>query len=322
MQLVTRAGWGARPFTQPNGAITYAGPRRGIKYHHLGESGNWQPKQHTECAAKVRAIQNHHMDRNGWSDIGYSFLVCPHGYVFEGRGLRRRNSANGSTSLNEQDYAVVLLISDSSKQKPGDAMLRGAAEAGDYIRKNGPCGNWVGGHSDGHPTACPGTNVLAWVRAGAKAPGGTKTHTVVKGENLTVISRKYGLSVNELYNANKKLIGPDPNKLSIGMVLTVPAKSSPKPPAAKPYVAPPFPAGLGPNKSRPPARQWQRVLKALGLMNKNVVESDNYGPLTQAGTIAFHNKYPQFRSIGVSRDPAVGPKGWKHGHEVAYGGKK
>lgn len=323
MNVISRSSWGARPFRQPNGAIRYAGPRRGIKYHHLGEQGNWQPKDHAACHAKVRAIQNHHMDTNGWSDIGYSFLVCPHGDAFEGRGLQRRNSANGGTALNEQDYAVVLMISDSSKQVPPDAMLRGGAQVGDYIRKNGPAGNWVGGHSDGNATQCPGSRILAWVRAGAKAPGAS-THTVVKGETLSSIGRKYGVSVNALHTANRAVIGPDPNKLAVGTVLAIPSSSgstpAPKPPA--PYKAPAFPAGLGPNKNRPSAKPWQRVLKALGLMNKNVVESDNYGPLTQSATAAFHNKYPQYRSFGVSRDVAVGPKGWKFAHEVAYGGKK
>ena len=323
MKVISRASWGARAFRHPGGAVPFPGARRGIKYHHLGEDGNWQPKDHNACYAKVRSIQNYHMDVNGWSDIGYSFLVCPHGDAFEGRGLTRRSSANGSPDLNNQDYAVVLMISDSSKQKPGDAMLRGGALVGDYIRKNGPAGSWVGSHSDGYATACPGTNVKRWVDAGAKAPGGsTGTHTVKAGENLTVIGRLYGLTATQLYNANKAVIGSDPNKLAVGTVLTVPKASTTPPKAPAPYKAPAFPAGLGPNKNRPSARAWQRVLKALGLMNKNVVESDNYGPQTQAATAAFHNRYPQFRSFGVSYDPAVGPKGWKHAHEVAYGGKK
>lgn len=323
MNVISRASWGARAFRTPGGAVPFPGPRRGIKYHHLGEDGNWQPKDHNACHAKVRSIQNYHMDVNGWSDIGYSFLVCPHGDAFEGRGLVRRSSANGNPDLNNRDYAVVLMISDSSKQKPGDAMLRGAALVGDYIRANGPAGAWAGSHSDGMATACPGTNVKRWVDAGAKAPGGAAdTHTVKAGENLTSIGRLYGVTATQLYNANKAVIGSDPNKLAVGMVLTIPKAASTPPKAPAPYKAPAFPAGLGPNKNRPSAKPWQRVLKALGLMNKNVAESDNYGPITQASTAAFHNKYPQFRSFGVSYDPAVGPKGWKHAHEVAYGGKK
>ena len=39
-----------------------------------------------ECAAWVRSIQDYHMDDNEWSDIGYSFLTCGDGKIYEGRG--------------------------------------------------------------------------------------------------------------------------------------------------------------------------------------------------------------------------------------------
>jgi N-acetylmuramoyl-L-alanine amidase len=31
-------------------------------------------------------MQNHHMDRNGWVDIGYNFVVGEDGRVYTGRG--------------------------------------------------------------------------------------------------------------------------------------------------------------------------------------------------------------------------------------------
>ena len=39
--------------------------------------------------AECRAIQNYHMDSNGWSDIGYSFLIGGDGNVYEGRGWNK-----------------------------------------------------------------------------------------------------------------------------------------------------------------------------------------------------------------------------------------
>ena len=38
------------------------------------------------CIAEVRFIQNLHMDKNDWDDIGYSFLIGVDGRVYEGRG--------------------------------------------------------------------------------------------------------------------------------------------------------------------------------------------------------------------------------------------
>ncbi|MBB6415845.1 GH25 family lysozyme [Streptomyces sp. AK010] len=85
------------------------------------------------------------------------------------------------------------------------------------------------------------------------------------------------------------------------------------------YTPPKFPAGLAPGKAKPSARPLQKALKAAGFMSKSVTESDNYGPKTQAAVIAFHNKHPQYRAEGVTRDPAIGPKGWAALHRLAYG---
>lgn len=172
MKLVTRAQWGARAYRTPNGATPYSQARRGVKLHYLGTPYTDRP--HDKCDDYVRQLQAQHMDGNGWSDVGYSFLVCTHGYVHEGRGLKRRNSANGSTSLNEQDYAVLLLVGSSGLTEPTDAQLDGARDAIEYCRKEGPAGDWLGGHRDGYATACPGDAVYAWVKAGAPRPAPQK----------------------------------------------------------------------------------------------------------------------------------------------------
>ena len=169
IRLVSRAQWGARAYRTPNGATAYSRARRGVKVHYLGTPYSDRP--HAQCAAYVRQLQAQHMDGNGWSDVGYSFLVCTHGYVYEGRGLKRRNSANGSTALNEQDYAVCLLVGSAGLTEPTEAQLAGARDAIDYCRTEGPAGDWLGGHRDGYATSCPGDAVYAWVKQGAPRPG-------------------------------------------------------------------------------------------------------------------------------------------------------
>lgn len=170
MDLVRRAGWGARPPRFPGGVIEYEGKRRGVKVHYLGAP--YENRDHSQCPAYIRGIQDRHMDVNGWSDIGYSFMVCTHGTVYEGRGLRRRNSANGNTFLNNQDYAVLLLVGSSGLTRPTPAQLNGGRDAIDYCRAEGPAGRWVGGHRDGYATECPGDILTTWVRAGAPRPSG------------------------------------------------------------------------------------------------------------------------------------------------------
>jgi nucleoid-associated protein YgaU len=55
-----------------------------------------------------------------------------------------------------------------------------------------------------------------------KAPPAPKTHTVVSGDTLTGIAKKYGKeSWKEVYEANKDIIGDDPNKIRPGMELKI-----------------------------------------------------------------------------------------------------
>ena len=180
MKYVSRKDWKARAWREPNGDIPYAGTPKGVKVHYLG--GPYSSREHKECAAYVRMVQDQHMDGNGWSDIGYSFVVCEHGYVYEGRGLNRRNSANGNTSLNEAHYAVLGLVGSEGLTKPSDAMLDGIRDAIEHCRANGPAGNEIKGHRDGYATSCPGTALYAWVKAGAPRPATTKEEEMEPGD--------------------------------------------------------------------------------------------------------------------------------------------
>lgn len=193
IKLVSRAEWGARDYRLPNGATPYSGARRGVKLHYLGTA--YADRTHDRCGAYVRLLQDQHMDGNGWSDIGYSFLVCTHGYVYEGRGLRRRNSANGSTALNEQDYAVCLLVGSSGRTEPTNEQLHGARDAIDYCRSQGPAGTWLGGHRDGYATSCPGDPIYAWVKAGAPRPATEEDDMPTVDEIATAVLKKDGIIV-------------------------------------------------------------------------------------------------------------------------------
>ncbi|MFR0880845.1 MAG: LysM peptidoglycan-binding domain-containing protein [Oscillospiraceae bacterium] len=58
------------------------------------------------------------------------------------------------------------------------------------------------------------------------APKSAKKYTVVKGDTLWGIAKKYygdGSKYKKIYDANKKVIGSDPNLIKPGQVLTIPA---------------------------------------------------------------------------------------------------
>ena len=82
--------------------------------------------------------------------------------------------------------------------------------------------------------------------------------------------------------------------------------------APAPLIAPPFPVGIGPNKTSPSAIPLQRQLKKAGFMSTSVPEAANYGPKTQEAVARFHNKHTQFRADGSDWDIAIGPRGWAY----------
>jgi peptidoglycan hydrolase-like protein with peptidoglycan-binding domain len=173
MQLVTRAEWGAQP---PKQAWTYVVGTRGVKVHYEGAPVPTDlPAHHEWCAGRVRDIQAAHMSdpTEGWIDIAYNAVICPHGYVFEGRGPHHETGANGNQPLNLAHYAVCGMVGDSGLTQPTDDMLNGLRDAIDWLRQQGGAGGEILGHRDGYPTDCPGDPLYAWVRAGAPRPGGS-----------------------------------------------------------------------------------------------------------------------------------------------------
>ena len=90
--MISRAEWGARPA----GGTTYMSDDdvriesycyQVIYYSNVIFQGYYLFVHHSagrdctsvdDCAAEVRAIQNYHMDSNGWSDIGYTYeMIYP-----------------------------------------------------------------------------------------------------------------------------------------------------------------------------------------------------------------------------------------------------
>ncbi|MCG5217526.1 peptidoglycan recognition protein family protein [Streptosporangium soli] len=169
IDLVTRKEWGAHA---PRGSYSSLSSTKGVKVHYTG--GRVDPQiadDHDKCVAMVRSIQGHHMDGNGWMDIGYSMVACPHQKVFEGRGPKRLPAANGA-GLNSEHYAVLGLVGTSGLVTPPDDMLHGILDAIDYLRAKGGAGKEIKGHRDGYATTCPGEKLYAWVKKGAPRPGG------------------------------------------------------------------------------------------------------------------------------------------------------
>jgi N-acetylmuramoyl-L-alanine amidase len=167
VKLIRHAAWDARYGKGP----TNITPSGGVAVHYVG-AGKLATIPHSKCAARVRSIESQHVNGNGWAAIAYNFLVCHHGYVFEGRGLGHRSAAQGTTSGNTYWYAVCALVGDGDKTL-SSALLSGVRDAIDYMRSHG-AGRGIKGHRDFHSTSCPGSPLYAWVKKGAPRPSTPK----------------------------------------------------------------------------------------------------------------------------------------------------
>jgi hypothetical protein len=103
---------------------------------------------------RIKAVQDYHMDRQGWSDIAYSFLLDPDGYLFEGRGV---GVANGATKGHGTTSYAVCVMGDYNQQTPSASLLTNLAltAAWGYEQGYWPLG-YTGGHRDYGSTSCPG----------------------------------------------------------------------------------------------------------------------------------------------------------------------
>lgn len=170
MKLVTRAqlGW-------PASAAPSQTTAKGVKVHYEGTAVSTKlAADHDACVAEWKAIRKSHLANaaENYSDVAYNYAACPHGYLLEGRGLRRRTGANGNQALNQAHYAIVGLVGSSGLTEPTDAMLSAIRDGIDLLRKNG-AGSEIKGHRDGYATACPGGPLYAWVQKGAPRPAAT-----------------------------------------------------------------------------------------------------------------------------------------------------
>lgn len=171
MKLVTRAEWGARaPRSRSTKSLTQASTA-----HWNGNTvtvNGQKTWDHSKCAALVRGTQNFHMDGRGWSDIAYNFLTCPHGYVFEGRGLNVINGANGTNAANATSHAITC-ISGEGNDFP-DSQKSGFRDCVAYIADRTAAPDRCVGHRDHKSTACPGDARYNWVHQGMPVAASTR----------------------------------------------------------------------------------------------------------------------------------------------------
>lgn len=159
--IMTRAEWcpDGTCFPHPNPSFTYV--THLIIHHSAGTNSS------SDWAGVVRAIWDFHVNGNGWSDIGYNWLIDPNGVVYEGRGEDILGAhfcgTNGGTAgtcvmgnftdIQPTTEAINSLV-DLYTWKACDIGLNVLGSG--FHNSSGLTLNRVSGHRDGCATACPG----------------------------------------------------------------------------------------------------------------------------------------------------------------------
>ncbi|MEU4770882.1 peptidoglycan-binding protein [Micromonospora sp. NPDC023644] len=150
----------------------------GVVIHHHGPGSGFPKAAHQECYQQVWDIQDQAMNKWIWEkllgkdefdDIPYNYLVCQHGWVFEGRGAKVRSAANDieTPGANKNYFAIMGMI--ESGDQPSQAMLTSIRELIGHLRQHEQAGAEIKGHREVATTECP-ANLYPYVRNGSLEP--------------------------------------------------------------------------------------------------------------------------------------------------------
>lgn len=155
--LVSRSEWLA---AAPKETVTMRTPVQLVFIHHTALSHCFHFQN---CSKEVKQIQDLHMIKKGWSDIGYNFIIGEDGRVYEGRGWDRV----GAHTRGYNDKSVSMtMIGEYSKRLPNEKALAA-------LKNIIACGVDMGkvtndyrlyGHRDASSTVSPGDKLYALIQ--------------------------------------------------------------------------------------------------------------------------------------------------------------
>jgi len=173
--ICSRSCWGARA---PGSLSTNSTLNRAVIHHTAGAS-DYNTSSQSTSASIVRSIQNYHMDTQGWSDIGYHFLVDKLGNRFEGRSgsltTTTRKGAHDGVNTNSYGFNIMGYYHTPYNQTPTSVsrnamydliawrMPNGFSAYGGSAYGASSSAGYICGHRVAKATACPGDLLYAYV---------------------------------------------------------------------------------------------------------------------------------------------------------------
>lgn len=107
-----RSEWRAQPM---RGRPHYAGGVDLAVVHHTATINGYGPD---DTFALARAIQHHHQRTNGWTDVGYNFLIDRFGRILEGRAGGVRKAVIGAHARGYNRGSVGIGVIGDHRDEP------------------------------------------------------------------------------------------------------------------------------------------------------------------------------------------------------------
>lgn len=159
MDIISRDRWGAHEWAGPVYSVPLSVRTEVLVHYHGG------PPHDASGVAMAVEIEAIHLDK-GWAGVGYNFMVGQDGVIYEGRGW----SLVGAHCPGHNRTGIGIYVAVGGDQKPTAEALHAVRElydeacrrTGRQLRKS-----W---HGANYATECPGSRLIAWVRAGMPDP--------------------------------------------------------------------------------------------------------------------------------------------------------
>jgi len=139
----------------------------GIIIHCAATLPDWREGQST--SSKVAEVRRWHVDLNGWSDLGYHFMIDRDGTVAEGRPVHR----SGAHVLGHNADTIGVCLFGGHGSEATDAFDDHFTPAQDVALRElidtlvGQYGDLhISGHNEYAQKACPGFQVGDWLEDG------------------------------------------------------------------------------------------------------------------------------------------------------------
>ncbi len=223
-EYVTRSEWGCPDGQEPSGSVSTTDVTHQIVHHSAGTNSS------SDWPAVVRSIWDYHVNSNGWSDIGYNWLVDPNGVIYQGRGwIDGNDEVVGAHFCGTNSNTMgVCLLGNFEKTSPSSDALDNLEELlawksdeknidptkRNYHSSNGLNLFTISGHQDGCSTECPGENLyirLSEVRDNVK----TKIGEITETEGELALEGNYPNPFSESTTINFSLEKPGNVRITI-----------------------------------------------------------------------------------------------------------